>query len=425
MYGIQILDSSSRTSNRTHITEQPALTNITEQPALALRQTCHYHVGQYGRDGIGHQMEGKLSCWATALALNWTYVHQPVDHLEHGEDPQNMESLFGLSDSISKLLQNNNDNDSADNAAVIYNHSYMQSKPRNPLPFLGHCNEESWFDQKLRQNISECTTNNSIIEVYTADNCWDFFWCHLEKIPSVWHDTIVPTLRQTILEGIQHKSDMSPSFSSFRSAGILKVAMHMRMGDAGDRKANFDWCRGVVLHLFRATAQNKDGHSSSTQIKKLHVMIHSDAESEFIKQELNLVDSDIWHIDILGRNNANATIERFLYDMLTCQILIASDSSLSMAVALLRRVHNNDRNGVTVLHPELTDRPRMLRLGWEMIRPDSEQLQHPYLPSPWQRCTVPPPSDVHAGCQKWETVDESFWNNLVFNLMAAGVEHDA
>lgn len=32
----------------------------------------NYHISSYGADGIGHQIEAKLSCLAVAVALNWT-----------------------------------------------------------------------------------------------------------------------------------------------------------------------------------------------------------------------------------------------------------------------------------------------------------------------------------------------------------------
>jgi hypothetical protein len=79
------------------------------------------------------------------------------------------------------------------------------------------------------------------IPVYTSDNCWDYFWGSLDSFPAQWWETILPALRNSFLRGLSgHKS-------TDKHDGKLLVVMHMRMGDAGKRKADKEWCKLVLL----------------------------------------------------------------------------------------------------------------------------------------------------------------------------------
>jgi len=375
---------------------ESALLALLSQQKQNQQNSCNYHISCYGKDGIGHQMEAKLSCLAVAAMLNWTYVHRPVEKLEHNQSPPKMEALFGMSDSIPALA-------ARQLHALPYNRTTMRNKARNPLPWVGHCNEESWFDrqQQIQRDGTNTNDNNYCpkeddgkIGVYSNDNCWDFFWCHVDQLPAVWKTDMVPTLRSAVLQSLAVSSIP-------RNREILRVALHMRMGDSGSRSANVNWCQHVLQQLIRATQQQP-------AIKSLELTIHSDASHKTIQQSLFLDSFHFLHLSIFGVDDAEGTIERVVSDMVTADILVTSDSSLSHAAALLR-------HGV-VLHPDTDDRSRMVHLGWHMLR---LRLQFIPLGRQLQQCVDPPPANVYAGCRQWAATDKAFWDQLVVQAITS------
>jgi hypothetical protein len=338
-------------------------------------------ISSHGKDGIGHQMEAKVSCLATAVVLNLTYVHQPVQQLEHGVNPEHMEDLFGFSLAVPHLSE----------FAVLYNSSTMQLRRRKPLPFIGRCHESSWFDSYNETCAADAEKNKKIRPVYTHDNCWDFFWCQESELPVIWWQTVVPVLRDTFLRGLllQHSMPLTK-----RNPGKILVVMHLRMGDAGKRKSDEAWSRLVLQNLWEAACSNVDG---------LQIIIHSDGVRDTLLDMLGMNDDSSEMSDsvtIYGRGDENATLESALYDMVTADILVSADSSLSHIAGMLRT-----REHGPVTHPETRERARMgALLGWNMIRTSHD--------GHLEVCTAVPQEGASV-CGKWEPTEKDFWSNLV------------
>jgi hypothetical protein len=344
-------------------------------------QSSSCFISSHGQDGIGHQMEAKVSCLATAVVLNLTYVHQPVQQLDHGVNPERMEDLFGFSLAVPSLSE----------FAVLYNSSTMQLRRREPLPYIGRCHESSWFDIYNETCAADVEKHLKIRPVYTHDNCWDFFWCQELALPDRWWQTVVPVLRDTFLRGPLLQNIMP---LTKRNPGKILVVMHLRMGDAGKRKSDEAWSRLVLQNLWDAASSNVDG---------LQIIIHSDGVRETLRDMLGIInDSSEMNdsVTIYGRGDENATVESALYDMVTADILVSADSSLSHIAGMLRT-----REHGPVIHPETGYRARMgALLGWNMVRRSND--------GHLEVCTAVPQKGASV-CGKWEPTEKDFWSNLV------------
>jgi hypothetical protein len=330
--------SSSPTlaSNATLSSSSSPLKQVEVNSKEVTKSGCH--ISSYGKDGVGHQMEAKISCLVTASALNWTYVHQPMREAEHGTDSVAMENLFGVSQAL-PFLPN----------AVLYDNSTMRLTDRKQR---GRCKKNTWFDTFNQTSCDEDATNKDskvAIPVYSSDNCWDYFWCNLDSFPSQWWETMLPALRDSFLRGLSgHKSTDNHD-------GKLLVVMHMRMGDARKRKADKEWCKLVLRNLLDAASLNDE---------QVQVNVHSDATHKVVNDMLELDDIPMKDsVTIYARDDKNASLEGVLYDMMTADILVSSDSSLSHVPAILR---TREQGGV--IHPDVTNRSRMVSLGWNMLR---------------------------------------------------------
>jgi hypothetical protein len=344
------------------------------------------HISSYGEDGIGHQMDAKISCLITASALNWTYVHQPMRRADHGADAVAMENLFGVSQAL-PLLSN----------AVLYDSSTMQLTTRAPLPdHVGHCAEKSWFDN-YRQTCDEDATHKDsrvAVPVYSSDNCWDYFYCRLDSFLAQRWETILPPLRDSFLRGLSgHKS-------AVKHNDKLLIAMHMRMGDAGDRSADKEWCKLVLRNLLNAASLNGE---------RVQVNVHSDATHKVVNDLLDLDDTPMKDsVTIYAKDDENASLEGLLYDMVTADILVSSDSALSRVSAMLRT-----REQGSVIHPAGTIFPRVILLGWNLLRKTKTG-------DLWTLEACSEVSEVlesGKACAKWDAVEKSFWSNLVQKRM--------
>jgi len=395
---------------------------VTAATTACRRRPARYAISSAGSDGVGHQMEAKLSCLVTAAALDMTYIHQPLHDLEHGTDPHAMEALFGLSRLVlSSTGTSSNAGDGGDDDHLLpkmrmYNETTMQRVCRKPLPWVGRCDEASWFDDKLEvgtttlEEPDDCHKDNSTtinappLSVCTHDNCWDFLWCHVDEAAHAW-DRIRSTVRQHFLHPFlfhqqqqQQQSDDNNNNNNNNNNNMLTVALHVRQGDAGARSMNLLWCKRVLQQIAQAV-RTHDGQQH-TRSSTVHVMIHSDASQSFIQENIQMEENDKQaaapiQISIYGRDHPDATIERAVYDMVTSDILVASDSSLSHTAALLRHRHQ------PVVHPKSNDRSRMGLLGWKML---DKHLQ---------LCSAPPPAAEGRECAAWTATNESFWASMV------------
>lgn len=336
--------------------------------------TSNCLISSYGKDGIGHQIEAKLSCIITAISLNLTYIHQPVDKLDHGENPDKMESLFGFSRSIDRLAH----------FTAHFNSNIMETKLRTPLPYIGNCDKPSWFDNYL----NFCRIENKKIKkkntVFTNDNCWDHFWCQNETLPFQWWNTTLPTLHQNFF----HKE--LPA-QPYMNSNHVSVAVHMRLGDSGDRRSNGGWVNLVLNNLWDTATINN---------VKLTISIFSDGKISEVKKLLQ-VDHTNQHLplNIYGQD-ATKSLEQSLQEMVTSDIFISSDSSLSHSVCFLKTPNS------IIIHPESLVRSRMVLFGWKVLRMPKDTN------GTMELCVEPNQfSDNKDG--KWKSTDRNFWSSVV------------
>lgn len=184
-------------SVETHFPTASPFKGIALQFEDPVKERCY--ISSYGTDGIGHQMEAKISCLATAIFLNnksattgtWSYIHQPVVSVEHGQNPSELEELFGFSKVITD----------------IFDSETMIKVPRDSV---GPCRQHP--DDMILDLNALCSSKGTPGDegkaaVHSSDNCWDIFYCQNEPMPSEWQTNVVPLLRQTLLTGPLYVSD--------------------------------------------------------------------------------------------------------------------------------------------------------------------------------------------------------------------------
>jgi hypothetical protein len=140
--------------------------------------------------------------------------------------------------------------------------------------------------------------------------------------------------------------------------------------------------------------------------ERVQVKVHSDATHKVVNDMLELDDIAMKDsVTIYARDDENASLEGVLYcDMMTADILVSSDSSLSHVSAMLR---TREQGGV--IHPDVTNRSRMVSLGWNMLR----KIKTGDL---WtlEACSeVPDNGYPNGSCAKWNALEMSFWSKLV------------
>lgn len=239
-------------------------------------------ISSAGRDGIGHQMEAKLTCIATARALNLSYVHIPLFDMEHVADVNSavgeLEEFFGLSSK--------------------YPHGEtLPRSPRKPLPWVDHCNSRSWFDNYH----TRCAEGAG--SVFVADNCWDFFWCHTKLMRRIWLEEVWPVVKDAY--------DSTPKPNLLWEGGELRVVAHIRQTDGFHVK--MDYYRRSFEALGRSDAQ---------------LFVHSDGELS--PRDLAQLPSNV----VVYSPNTN--LRYVIHQMVQADVFIAACSSLSNVVALLR-----------------------------------------------------------------------------------------
>ena len=278
------------------------------------RQQQHYYISSASVDGIGHQIEAKLSCLATALMMSspsrrMTYVHQPIVACEHGEDPHEMERLFNIQTALSHLPPS---------LALVYDPQVMQLQHNHALPpFLGRCNnpnnvnQREWMKDtnnnnnnnnniKNNNNLHNTSSNNNNnkIVVETSDNCWDYFWCHTDQLiiarhhrnSSAWKDVVVPLLRKAILHDNNNNNinNNNNNNNNQNKTTLLTIACHLRLGDAGPkRSANFEWYHQILHQLIKAAA-------AKTNIIIIITTVHHVVLNKFILQCTRMGHASNW-----------------------------------------------------------------------------------------------------------------------------------
>ena len=177
-----------------------------KEDAVELNDFSRCMISSQGVDGIGHQTEAKFSCIASAIFLNMTYIHIPFNKsVGHGikeKELLRLEDFLGLS-----------------NFFPVFNSENMTIGPREPLPDVYKCQERNWFENSIHKDCTSDTT------VYTGDNCWDHFWCHITDHIDEWNHQVKPLLRRAYF------SSPKPILPEFDVADI-NIAVHVRRGDS-------------------------------------------------------------------------------------------------------------------------------------------------------------------------------------------------
>ena len=361
-----------------------------------------------GTDGVGHQMEAKLSCLGAAAfhPEDLAYVHVPMNHSDHGTDAVNIEMFFNVAGAVGS--------GALGDGAEAFDQGTMRTVPREPLPWVGQCDNPSWFDEG--KVLEECAREKAANPgekraVFTADNCWDFFWCRLASHPvessKAWYGRVFPAIREAYYVSPKPEGP----FSGNADSGIgttLTVAVHVRRGDSGERKVLAEFYISVVDELWRAAMRMG---------ARPQIVVHTDGVVEEVTVELALdkiAALDGIDVVVYGRDS-RVDLTTVVHHLVEADILVASMSSLSHAAGLLRDA-NSGR--MPVIHPLTRERPGMVALGWTMI---NTVMRNAELEDDGKSRMVSyvlvrpetPGKGVSIDTDQWKRLDENFWDNLV------------
>lgn len=302
-----------------------ATSRITERSAACM-------ISCTGSDGYGHQLEAKLTCIAVAQHLGLEYVHIPFFSMEHGVDPGEAEELLGLGHNQPNFVNT------------------MQLTPR-PLTPVGDCDSPSWFDDYT----DACKKDG--ISVYSADNCWDYFWCALRRpeFRHTWFKRTLPSLQKALSLS---KLGSAVVQSMVAHSDVVSIMVHIRRGDAGARGVPTEWfwktSSAVIAQLGRQRPHSK-----------VLMWVHSDDAGIYSSFAQSAAYVPVGKALQGGGlyTPANSTLELFGTHMLAADVAILSCSSLSHAFGMLRNK--------TVIYPGSSvpgcHRVQARWLGWSFI----------------------------------------------------------
>lgn len=323
-------------------------------------------ISSQGSDGLGHQLEAKLSCIATAAVLHHEleYVHTPIVSAEHGTDGTTFEQFVGIEKSLTsthyavEVLHLNNDT----------KEQKFRLQVRDPLPRVGKCRDPSWFQPEIRQE--QCRNAAYSNTIFMADNCWDFFYCTLKQHKNV---TLIEEAFGRLRAGyIRQKLDSDNNTSSVSELSSLKVVVHIRRTDSGRRKISSAYYSNLIRELVSASGTNGTG--------RLSIVVHTDQEGTSRRNLLPELEGS-YNITIQDKNSV--TMQTVFHEMVQADIFITSRSSLSNAAALMgrpnrpvlypfdkKRVGLSSLRGWTLLRQsgmDATERFRRLEYMWESV----------------------------------------------------------
>jgi len=286
-------------------------------------------ISSRGADGIGHQMEAKLSCIATAAALDdVTYTHSPLavaEHLDEQDSHDNVlgdvEQMFGLGEKFPAL---------SNTTRIV---------AREPLPWVGKCSETSWFD--VRPRGVDCSPEIA----YVSDNCWDFFYCALERNEAEVVRPMVDALQKVY--GAGDTEQQSKVYGDVVDPDLpLTVAVHIRRTDG--RKLSYEHFINVMGHLRDVTAD-------------VRFVVHSDEKKNIVFEQIAKPLMKRYHddergVEVVIREPRSTTLTQVLQELIGADVLIASMSSLSNTAGLYNlgqrpvlAPYDKERKGLTNL----------------------------------------------------------------------------
>ena len=312
--------------------------------APAGRASCH--IGQISFDGFGHQLESKMMCIAAAMHLGLRYVHVPFQGKAHGESAEEPENLMGFS-----------------LAYPSFNRSSMHHVRRKPSsaatwPFARPCRyclnranltstcasthyTPSWL-RKVETNASFrqavcCADSRGRTPVFTADNCYDFFSCHVDW-PQLWLQRARPAIRQL------YSAVMKPSESwhthALQQAWGAKVAIHVRLGDVAERALPVGYYARAVRALRVELLHTVPVGGGACGAPFFRVQSNGRLEDVALMSREGLNGSDVV-FDLSRYSNVAAEDRTSLsvayHRLVSADALVMSRSALSMAAALISR----------------------------------------------------------------------------------------
>ena len=363
-------------------------------------------VSSRGTDGVGHQIESKISCLAVAAARphELAYAHIPLTSLEHGAEASELEEFFGISRAIAA-------EGGLAPFATEFDGSTMEVRKRGPLPYIGRCGQQSWFEDGVRlQQCAEAATVSSAAgdkaAVFTADNCWDAFYCALrgawgeeeaKRLRSVMRDAVTPALRSAL----PLLADDAPTTAN--DSERLRIVAHVRRGDAEDRARNSGG--GLSFH---STVLRSIVRALESRGIPADVIVHTDGDEGEIPSKLKGAMQSLSTATASGTDarplvtlasygpRSGVDLRQAFRDIIEADVFVASHSSVSHTAGFYR-----DQDPGSVVYPYNSFRGESLAgLGWTVARVDSGESILVY-----DRGT--------SGEEVWAEAVEGFWEALV------------
>lgn len=287
-------------------------------PAASTSKRCM--ISCRGDDGLGHQIEAKLTCVAVAHMLGLEYIHMPfsarTEHINYAEE---MEKLFNLGYCYRK-----------------YDDTKMENTMRLPLPDIGHCYQRGgWLEKASQSKSAVCAPEDDPKIVYIADNCWDVFWCphQDDKLYKAWYE-VLPRLQRVFTSLSRNNTKFDPA--------VVNIAVHIRGGDAKNRIIGLS-SRVTpltyyinIMKVLRSKFQALD--------RKIMFWVHTDEieEAENIK---NTLAHEQFSMEFY---TGSTSLYFAMNQMLHSDILVVAKSSLSYSMAMI--------GNMTAIVPDCYDR---------------------------------------------------------------------
>ena len=270
-------------------------------------------LSQSGTDGLGHQLEGKLSCMAIASFLGMEYVHKPFFMMSHRhyENPEKVAAFFETFFGIGKQFRSIKE--------PMQEIQVKMGKQR--------CEKNSWLRQ-VELGERKCEGPSKVI---APDNCWDRMYCH-GYMESGHFYKLVPYLQAAYHSAPKPEAHWAEGFSHKQSWGP-KVVVHIREGDSLSQ-LNRGWYVRQISEVRQRFLQQDPNHPPLFRIQ-------TDGNvAELVQEAPELGAHDIV-IDV----EQNTSLALAIHRMITADVFIMARSSLSMSVALIG-------NQSTIIYPD-------------------------------------------------------------------------
>jgi hypothetical protein len=294
------------------------LVNVTGQEAS--NKQCI--ITQYGWDGFGYQLEGKLSC--IILSELWPsrfrYVHYEFQNFQHIDNSKAMSDYAENYVNLGGL------------GYERLSFSYHRKMNLRDETIHGYATETS------AAGMLEIEPKCKVHEPTVVDNCWHILYreptvSRLTNEYDAGRNKILSRIRQAYLAtpkpdtGFERFNDSASGKHRTRN-----VVVHMRHGDSGDRfkldeKKYFE---DGMLYYMRRFDPNRSVSAASTSSTTVRFWIETDSPEWDVYQYI--IDK---FTDIVVPVNTSDSVFTVLHRMVMADGLVTSPSSLSNAAVLL------------------------------------------------------------------------------------------